>query len=493
MKLRLLIPTVIMLLPQVSSSKYAYNYNKNCQAAYQAYANLDLDEGTKQIKQEIVANPYNLMSTYIADYEDCLLLLLNGDKKDLEQRKSHQQERLNILERGDAKSPWYRLCRAGVYMHWAFVYMRFEENMKAATAFRKSFLLLKENKRLYPSFEYNDVLYGLEETLIGTVPENYKWITSIFGLKGDVKQGVTRIEKFINTHDDSDPLYNEALIYYVYLKFYLLSKQEEMWNFINTSRFPVRDRLLNVFVKSNMSLNYRQADAAARILKAASTDKNYSRYPIFDYQAGCALYYKLDPGCEAYFRRFAKRYKGNMFVKDAWYKLTIAHYINNDIKQANLTRKMILQEGNTLADVDKKAQRFAKGPSWPNLTLVQTKLLIDGGFYDEAFAKIGSTTEADYTNAADKVEYHFRMGRIHDEKGNDARALQFYRTAISLGKNRPEYFAARSALQMAFIYEKMGKRQEALASFKECLGMRGHDLQNSIDQQAKAGVNRLSL
>jgi len=484
---------IITGLSHSAIAKYIYDYNGNCKDAYIAYANLDLEAGTNAIRQEIVRNPYNLMATYVADYDDCLLLLLNGDKRDLEQRKSHQQERLDILERGDENSPWQRLCRAGVYMHWAFIYMRFEENMKAASAFRKSFLLLKENKRLYPSFEYNDVLYGLEETLIGTIPDDYKWIASVFGLKGSVKEGVARVEKFVNTHNDSDPFYNEALIYYLYLKFYLLSKQEDVWNFINIGRFPVKDRLLNTFVKSNIALNYRQANVAIKTLQLAAADKNYSRFPIFDYQMGSALYYKLDPSCETSLKSFIKRYNGKMFVKDAWHRLAISHYLHNDPRQADYCRRLIPKQGNTLADIDKRAQRFAKESSWPNKTLLQARLLIDGGFYDDAYARIGNTNESTYQDPADKVEYYFRMGRIYDEMGNDAKALQLYRTAILRGKNRTEYFAARSALQMAFIYEKAGKREEALASFKECLAMRNHDFQNSIDQQAKAGVNRLSL
>jgi hypothetical protein len=60
------------------------------------------------------------------------------------------------------------------------------------------------------------------------------------------------------------------------------------------------------------------------------------------------------------------------------------------------------------------------------------------------------------------------------------------------GADRKEQFAARACLQLGLLYEKQGKRDIALQYFNQCLTMRDHDFQQSIDQQAKAGINRLS-
>jgi hypothetical protein len=44
---------------------------------------------------------------------------------------------------------------------------------------------------------------------------------------------------------------------------------------------------------------------------------------------------------------------------------------------------------------------------------------------------------------------------------------------------------------MGFIYEQNNQKTKAINKFRECLSMKGHDFKNSIDQQAKAGLNRL--
>jgi tetratricopeptide (TPR) repeat protein len=453
---------------------------------------LHLDEGTVELVQEIKDNPYNLMSTYLADYHDCLLLLFNGDKTDYEQRKGHMDSRLSILDRGDSRSPWFLLCKAGIYLHWAFVNIRMGENLKAANYFRKSFQLLKENRKRFPSFEYNDIFWGLETAAVGAIPDDYKWIASIFGMRGDVKKGLNYLSSFINTHTAQDPLRNEAVIYYAYFRFYLLSQHKEVWNFVNSSQFPVSNNLLHLFVRTNIAVNYRKADVAIQTLKLAQEDAGYNRYPIFDYELGTALLLKLNLNCITTFQRFLSRYRGNFFVKDTWQKIAYAYYIQGNMREAESSKEKIKTEGTTSVDADKQALRFAKNGKWPDKTLLEVRLLVDGGYAKQALERISVVKESSL-DMPGKLEYNFRMGRIYDELGNESKALQYYQVTINMGRDRQEHFAARSALQMAFIYEQQGKINEALSKYKECTGMQDHDFKNSIDQQAKAGINRLTV
>lgn len=453
---------------------------------------LHLDEGTAELVQEIKENPYNAMATYLADYHDCLLLLFNGNKTDYEQRKGHMDSRLSILDRGDNRSPWFLLCKAGIYLHWAFVDIRMGENFKAATYFRKSFILLKENRKKFPSFEYNNIFWGLETAAVGAIPDDYKWIASIFGMRGDVKRGLNDMGSFINTHTAQDPLRNEAVIFYNYFRFYLLSQHQEAWNYINSNQFPVNNNLLNLFVRMNIAVNYRKADVAIQSIKLAQQDARYNDYPILDYELGSALFLKLNLNCINTFQRFLSRYKGNFFVKDTWQKIAYAYYMQGNMRDAEAAKDKIKTEGTTSVDADKQALRFAKNGEWPNKTLLEARLLTDGGYAKQALDKISSIRESTL-DVAGKLEYYFRLGRIYDELGSEAKALQYYQAAINLGREREEHFAARSALQMAFIYEQEGKINDALNKYKECVSMQDHDFKNSIDQQAKAGINRLTV
>lgn len=491
-RLLLLIVLVVFYCNKVFASNYVYVYDANCSNAYKNYLALHMAAGNAWLFQAVKSNPANLMATYIADYSDCLTLLFNGDKNVYNQCKSHIDERLNLLDKGDENSPWYRFCKAGIYLHWALVYVRFGETFKAATTFRKSYLLTKENAQLFPDFEYNNVYLGLEQTATGAIPDNYKWIASVFGMKGNIRKGVSTLSNFINKHTYNDPLREEAVVFYIYLKFYLLSQQQEVWNFLNTN-IDTHDNLLFTFVKANIAINYRKADVALETLNEGEKDKQYSNYPIFDFEMGSALSLKLQSSCIGYFQRFLKDYHGGLFIKDTWQKMALQYYLDRNMTQANYCMQQIQKQGSKQVDADKQAQRFSEEGVWPNTVLLQARLLIDGGYYKQALDKLNQVSANSFNNIVDKLEYYFRMGRVYDELGYDEKALQYYQETINLGKEREEYFAARSALQMAFIYEHTGKNKEALKRYNEALNMHDHDFQASIDQQAKAGINRLSV
>lgn len=473
------------------AGRYHYRFTSNCSDAYQYYMALQPEAGREKIKKELIADPYNLMATFISDYEDCLLLLFNGNKIDYDQLKSHQYERLKLMDRGDESSPWHRLCQAGIYMHWAFVHLRFNENLKAGTSFRKSFLLLKENQRLFPGFEYDDIFLGIEEAAVGSLPDNYKWIASILGMKGNIHNGTSKVKKFIHKHDEGDAFYNEAVIYYTYINYYILADKEEAWATVSSKSFGINDNLLNSFVKINIAINYRKAAIARNVLQQVSGNENYSRYPIFDYEYGYALLHGLDNAAIERFRKFLDDYRGAIFIKDAWQKMAYAYYLQGNTKMAEYCKRKILTEGTASTDSDKQALRFAQNSRWPNITLLKVQLLTDGGYYQQAEKVIESTGIRDYTTPPLQSEYYFRLARVNDELGNKTNAIAHYNKAIEIGTGRPEQFAARSALMAGLLYEKMMQKDNALKMFRLALSMEGHDFKNSIDQQAKSGINRL--
>jgi len=491
MRCFLLLLLSFFILCKCNASSYKYEYDTNCAKAYAYFTALHIQDGNSIIEAALRSEPTNLLVSYIADYDDCLSLIFNPDPAEYERRKAHFEQRLSLLDKGDENSPWYRFCKAGLYFHWALVYFRQGENVKAAIAFRKSYLLVKENEKKFPAFIYNNVFAGVGEALAGAIPDSYKWFASIFGIKGSIRKGGDLLSAFIIIHTDKDFLYTEAVIYRTYLLFYLLQQKEIAWQYLNTEHFSVENNLFNAFVKSNIALNYKKADIAIQTLKIAERSKDYDQLPMLDYQMAYGLLYKQDTGCLYYFQRFLKHNKGKDFIKDTWQIMALEYYVLGKMPNARYCREQINKVGRTQVDVDKQAQRFYQTSHWPARELVQARMLIEGGYFEQALDVLLKTDYKGYHNIADKLEYSFRMGRVYDELGKTDMALQCYSVVIEAGRNRTEYFAARAALQMAFIYEHTGKTKQAIAKYEEVLTMRNHDFQASIDQQAKAGINRL--
>lgn len=475
-----------------NAAGYFFDYNSRCQQAYQAYLSFRINEGDELIRKEFAANPNNLMATYLADYGDFFALMFRGSKDELKRRQPYYQKRLSMLDNAADNDPWKDFTRAGIHLHWALIHGWYGDQFKAATTFRKSYLLLKSNAGRFPSFQQNNILLGVEEATAGTIPDEYKWFASILGMKGSVVNGLNRLDRFLDDNPSANtPLRSEAVVYNIYLRFYLLSQKDEVWKIVNSNNFPLSGNLFHHFIKANISLNYHKADMAFQTLKEATAMPGYSQIPSFDYEMGNALFHKLDAGCISYFNRFLSNNKIGIYSKDALMKSGLMYYLQGNMAKANELRQTIGEYGSTITDADKQAQRFSKEGSWPHMTLLQARILIDGGFNGQALTRLQQLDPNKLSGVSDRLEYAYRIGRAYEETDDFQKAVQYYQQAINTGKDLRDQFAARSALQMALIYERHNQRKEALQYFRLCLSMKHHDFQASIDQQAKAGINRL--
>jgi hypothetical protein len=498
--MRLLLPLLLLFLNCycLRAATYTYDYNRNCATAYTHFLSLQLSEGHAAITGELKANPNNLMAVYVADYEDCISLLINCDRDEYERKEALLGKRLDMVDKGSAASPWYRFCKAGLYFHRAIINVRMGDNLKAALALRRSFALQKENRELFPAFEHNNIYRGLQEAVIGSLPGNYKWMASIFGMSGSVRKGTDMLAAFVGTHNSGHPMYAEAVLYYLYVRFYLAEEKKEAWEYLNSQHFVTTGNLLHAFVKANIALDYQKADAALETLNAAAAVKDYHAYAIFDYQKGMALLTRLDTSCAFYLNRYLQKNRSDAYIKEAWQKMGFIWYIHNDMQRANACLAQAKKQGSARIDADKQAQRFAEANAWPLSKLLQVRLLTDGGYYERAKELLSNIDLGAITNPGDKAEYYYRSGKVYEELAASNPGKQYYQSALSNytsaikhGQGRHEQFAARAALQMGKTYERLGMRTEALVKYEECLDMPSHDFQNSIDQQAKAGVNRL--
>ncbi|MBK7970390.1 MAG: hypothetical protein IPK08_16405 [Bacteroidetes bacterium] len=70
--------------------------------------------------------------------------------------------------------------------------------------------------------------------------------------------------------------------------------------------------------------------------------------------------------------------------------------------------------------------------------------------------------------------------------------MHYYGQTYENGSSTTYYFAANAALLSAIIYEEQKQNKEAIEWYKKCLALRNHEYQNSIDQKAEAGLNRLN-
>jgi tetratricopeptide (TPR) repeat protein len=143
-------------------------------------------------------------------------------------------------------------------------------------------------------------------------------------------------------------------------------------------------------------------------------------------------------------------------------------------------------------DEDKQAYAEAKSGIMPVIPLLKARLLFDGGYYTQAMDILLNQKLGEYIkNKRDLAEYYYRLGRITHETGQAQKAIRYYTQAIASGRELPQYYAAGAALQLGLLYENQKRYTEADSCFKLCMSLDYTEYKTSLNQKAKAGVNRL--
>ncbi|QEC68950.1 tetratricopeptide repeat protein [Panacibacter ginsenosidivorans] len=469
-----------------------FDFSTTCQLAYQQISSLKLNAGEQLLQQARKENPDNLIPEMLESYIDFYVLFFNEDQSEYDKRFEHFAERLEKIEEGPETSPFYNYCRTVVYMQKACVEIKFGRQWSAGWSFRKAFSLIKENKKDYPAFQLNNMIYGPMQVAAGTIPPGYKWLASIFGIKGSIKDGMALMQQFLNSNDAMAKLFfNEASFYYCYILFYVQNQQEEVFQFISQRKLDVVNNHLLAYMAANLAINNKKTEYAKNVILNRNQSPEYLNIAVWDFEMAYVKMHHLETA-EAiqYFQRFFNKFKGKFYVKDAYEKLSWCYYLQGNVAAAENARKQVLEKGSQMTDADKQASKDAKEAGWPNLLLLKVRLLNDGGYNTEALGLLNGKSSNNFEKPEEKLEFAYRVGRIYDDIGRDSEAVKMYLFAIKLGQNRTEYYAARAALQIGWIYERQGKKDAAIKFYTQCMDMKDHDYKDSLDQKAKAGIAR---
>jgi tetratricopeptide (TPR) repeat protein len=485
----------ILFLPFVLSAQtqtvYSYDFNAECRKAYQEIIELRLNTGKKILETEKKAHPNNLIPWFLDNYIDFFTLFFNEDPAEYRRRKPFLDQRLALMKKGDPASPFFLFTRSVIHFQWAAVEIKFGERWDAAWSFRRSFLDGKENLEKFPGFQPSVMLQGSMQVAAGTIPPGYQWLSNLLGIHGSIDNGMHNLESVLKSTDPYAVIFHdEASFYYLYLQFYILNQRDQVFHYIKQQNWNTRDNHLFAYLVANLSLNNQDASITEQIISQLNRDPGYLDMPIWDMQLGYAKADRLDKESIVYLERFLLRFKGNFYVKDVLQKISWIYYLNQEKEKAEAARARILTSPNSETDADKQAVKEAESGRWPNEALLKARLLDDGGYYNQALQVLAGKQISSFQDPQDQLEYSYRIGRIYDALGKKSEAIYAYQQALILGQDRKEYYGARAALQIGYIYESQGDKKTALIYFKKVLDMKSHDYKNALDQKAKAGIER---
>lgn len=481
----------LFLVTSLASATPVFDFNSRCRQAYQNILQLKLSPGQRLLNEEKAAHPDNLIPYFLENYIDFFELFFNEDPSVYNSRKKNMDSRLSLMDTGPRNSPYFLFSKSVIHFQWSAIHVKFGNNWDAGWGFRRSFLQNKNNLKRFPDFYPAEIYDGAMQVAAGTIPDGYHWLSGLLGLSGSISGGMKQLEKFLDRQDElSRTFRNEAIFYYLYLKYYISNDKEGVFDYISKNRLDVVNNHLFTYLAANLNINNQHSEAAEKIISGRNMDDDYFQTPVWDLEMGYIRLHHLEPDAGMYFERFLRNFKGRFYVKDALQKLSWHYYLENNMQKALYYRSQILKSGSLTAEADKQAQKEAQTATWPSRLLLRVRLLNDGGYLWEALRLLQGKTVNDFETTEEKLEFSYRAGRLFDGLGNEEQAIKFYNDAIAIGENRKEYYAARACLQIGYLYEAKGEKESAINWFRKCLAMKDHDFKNSLDQRAKAGILR---
>ena len=470
-----------------------FDYNENCIVAYKAILSLKMTEAKQLLQKERQQNPQNGVIILLYNYADYFSLLSSENKTEYERLKDSKADRITLLERNDKNSPYYLFSQAEIYLQWSLLKARFGDYLSSAYDTKKAESLLKENVKKYPEFLPNQMDLAMVNVIFGSIPANLKGITRFLGMHGDLEAGVKQLEelkgKFTKT---KYAFYNDELVFFIcnvdVNVLHDVNSYGKLTGYLNSME---GNSLLKVYLQGFVALKTAHNDDAIRFLEGAPKSSQYIDVPSISYLLGNAKLNRMDSDSPVFLTQFINTYKGIYLVKDAYLKLACFYLLTGDTKKYDYYLKLVKTKGYAVDEKDKQALREANDTK-ADIDLLKARFYFDGGYYNKALAQLSTKKIDDFKILRDKIEFYYRTGRIYDKTGKAYEAVINYQKAISLGKNARYYYAANSALRAGNIFEQLKDFTKAANYYNQALTMKDHEYQNSIDNDAKAGLKRIN-
>ena len=487
--------TLMIFLCEKASAYY--ELNPRLQSAYLAAMNLDFDKADQFLSKEKLEKPGNDLSAVYRINVYFLKTFISEEESSFEVFKRQCSFTLNYLDKKDDNylSPWHSYSKAEIMIQEAMVKVKFREYVSAALEIRKAYRLIEKNKIKFPDFILNKKLAALLEVIIGSVPREYQWLTEIAGMDGSTAVGTQQLTDLLTLVKG-----NEFYCYRQEILFYLTtilttfnSKDDELQNCLNElSPYNLQSPLMRYCSSSILEKLGRNEEAISLLKNPESYLTTYPFYFMYYKLAVCKMR-KLDFSATKDFLTFVNNYKGKNYIKSSFQKLSWIELLNNNSVGAEFYNEKCKVKGDAFIDEDKEALRGVASVQPINNILLKARLLYDGGYYSKALSELSNKSIQDFPTYKDQLEVTYRLARIYEETNELDRAIDLFQKTINNGSSTTFYFAANSALQLGMFYENKKDFLKAADYYKKCLLIGPHEYQNSLDQKAKAGIDRLKF
>ncbi len=435
------------------------------------------------------ADPENRAVDYLAAATLCMDLFVHAEEEAFETGLPAIEAYLERIEELPETEPWRNVFLGELKVALAVLHAKFKNNLKGGWQFYQAYGLLEENQQRFPSFVPGCLSFGVLQAALGSLPEDYRSIAALLGLAGDVDEGMRMLRKAYwrtTASEELGFLRNYYGFIYSFVNFQLFSAHEISPQSLN---LPLKHEGFLVYLQALLEADRGQVSMAVQLLKNRNRFQGEKPFYYLSYLLGKYALSSDPELAHQNFRSFLARPGNNAYKKSTYRYLVWYHVLQDKPEKVEEYRQKILKEGNTALGADKQALLEAKAGF--NFTLVKGRLYFDGGQYQKALESLDQQgLEVCCPEQAERIEWHYRKGRIYQEMEEPVKAVKAFEKAVQYPEAAPSYALANSYLQLGYLYTGQKRDKEAREVYKKVLKLKGFPFSEGLHQKAKVALSR---
>lgn len=468
-----------------SYSQDTWQFDQQDLKSYHQLLALKINDQTIDLQRE------RNSTLYLIHFRNSIELLISDSEQQLETYEKSTSKILDHFKKQKENSPYLKFYTAEVLLQSAFVHLKLGHELSSGWELRKAYREIRRNIKEHPDFLPQYKTIGLLHVIIGSVPDKYSWLLSLLGMEGSVTKGLSELEELAN----SDNLFKtEAELLTLLMQGYILQETEKSVEGLQQLYNGDTSNLLIGYLYVSVLMKNQKNETALIVLESLNNLQTleYIQFSLLQYLKAEVLLQKGNYSKAIHqYQQFISTHKGQNYLKDANYKTGLAYWLLDESDSTSKYFSLARNTGKKLTEVDKHAAKQLDRKEMSNRKIMEVRLLTDGGYYEEALAKLHKIRSNEIKNDRDRVELSYRKARIYHQTNQVNEAIAFYKLTINCNVKNNWYFAPNSALQLGFIYQSENNQYLAEKYFKKALSYKDHEYKNSIDNKAKSALATL--
>ncbi len=482
--------SIILLLFSLNLQSYAtYDVNENCLNAWMLLMDLEIDKAKELLAEEIKINPENYYAYYLDQTCDAYTLLINSNDKGYEDFIDNYYDKREIMDDKDVDSPYYLSCYSEMELQvciFNIIYGSIFSGMRKGFSAYKN---VYKNLDHFPDFKPSLKMDGFFNSAISNLPPFVKWAASFFGVSGDLDYGFSLLRENYQSQKNIKGINAEAALFII-LTAKINKTPEIVYDFSKSLDTNISQTFIHSYFRANIAYRIGKNEEALTTMESMNISSTPFADIIYNYMYGKILLRKLDPSAGYYLSRYLSNLEKKEYLKEMNYNLALYYLISGDTLQYLDQCELVREIGMDINERDREALYDANLDYFPDVNLVKSRLLLDGGYISDYSKEISKFNYNESHILGHQLEYLFLQARYNSMINNNELAIEQFEEVINLGQDTDYYFACESALRLGNIYEETGELAIAKKYYDKSVKLYKKEYYEYIEDKAvKASKN----